>query len=38
LYAILVMQEYISLAKERRQSLREILIDSVKAMEVDQTE
>lgn len=32
------IKECISWAKERRQNLREILIDSVKAMEVDQTE
>uniref|UniRef100_A0A804LU56 Ribosomal RNA-processing protein 43 n=1 Tax=Zea mays TaxID=4577 RepID=A0A804LU56_MAIZE len=32
------IKECISLAKERRRSLREILLDSIKAMEVDQTE
>jgi exosome complex component RRP43 len=32
------VKECISLAKERRRKLREILIDSVEVMEVDQTE
>lgn len=33
-----IIKECISLAKERRRKLREILMDSVEAMEVDQTE